>query len=95
MERRNSDKIFMQFCNKFYNAAARKRNNSTSNITLPTEESNSKENISIKNDPYAPSDALYLLREDILQSSGPNINKILKIYKLKDGGEEEVEIEEW
>jgi hypothetical protein len=93
MERRGSDKIFMQFCNNFYKAA-KKRNSSSASVTLNTEESKADLN-SIKNDPYAPRDALYLLREDILETSSPNINKILKVYKLRNGGEEEVEIEEW
>ena len=97
MKRRASDKIFMQFCSSFFKAA-KTRNSADSfrSLNIDATENNQCElRNSLKDDPYAPLDALYLLREDIIDSTSEKINKILKVYKLKDGGEEEVQIEEW
>ncbi len=97
MKRRASDKIFMQFCSSFFKAA-KTRNSADSLHSLNIDATDiTPSNLinSLKDDAYAPVDALYLLREDIIETPCEKISKILKVYKLKDGGEEEVQIEEW
>lgn len=90
-ERRNSDKIFTQFIDKFYKAAKRRSTDTNSQIDL--ENSFTNTNKHVNDDIYAPDDAIYLIREKI--ETIENKTMTTKVYALKGGSEEIVEIEEW
>jgi hypothetical protein len=90
-ERRNSDKIFTQFIDKFYKAAKRRSTEPITQIDL--EESINEPSKSIKDDIYAPKDSIYLIQEKLETIDNKNITT--KVYALLDGSEEIVEIEEW
>jgi len=90
-ERRNSDKIFTQFIDKFYKAA--KRRSTDTNTQIDLENSFTEPNKSIKDDIYAPKDAIYLIREKLETIDNKKITT--RFYALLDGSEETVEIEEW